>query len=271
MRKIYLFLILILFLQLACFSARTETQINSKSSVGIKPEQTQSKIKTEKYENTSTELPSKAKKNDDKLDRELLQAILKDDLGGVIATIEQGANVNASGDFEKIGKNITALNLAVPVDEEMVDVLMEKGANPNKFSDFYVGSTKDTRATSPLMQAAAIGKISVVKILIKRGADLNFQNKNGDSPLMSAVSHTGILKLLLEKGANPNQANSEGVTPLMAVVQGARYDKTKGEKVNILLQKGADLNAKDKNGRTALDIARSYGDKELSNLLENKK
>ena len=264
----------LLCLQIACFSARTETHVsnvgqsdNSKAQIETTPPAT-----NESNENVRQNLDSnKARNTDKKLDAELLQAVLDNDLGGVIATIEQGANVNATGDFKEIGKNLTPLNLAVSQDDEIVDVLLENGADPNKFSDFYVGRNQATQSVTPLMRASQLGKASTAKLLLAGKADVNLQNKNGESALMSATSNTDVLKLLLEKGANPNAANEEGVTPLMAVVSGASYDKTKAERARLLLEKGAKTDLKDKQGRSALDIARSYNDAAMVNLLQKGK
>ena len=275
MKKLFLVLVSALFLlsvQIACYSARTEMR----SSNSEAPRNSQAVAEaTPPASNLGKDAKSganansqNARRSDEKLDAELLRAVLDNDLGGVIALVEQGANVNATGDFEEIGKDLTPLNLAVSQDDEIVDVLLQNGADPNKFSDFYAGQAKQTQSVTPLMRAAQLGKTSTAKFLLANKADPNLRNKKGDTALMTAVSSADLMRLLLESGANPNLANEEGFTALMAVVSGASYDKTKPEKVRLLLEKGAKIDAKDKNGRSALDIARSYNDTQTVNLLQ---
>ena len=72
-----------------------------------------------------------------------------------------------------------------------------------------------------------------------------------------------MTRLLLDKGANVNaKENKDGQTPLHRAA-------TRGHAniVEILLARGADTNAKDHRGRTALDLAEDRGRTEVANLL----
>ena len=60
-----------------------------------------------------------------------------------------------------------------------------------------------------------------------------------------------IVKTLLEKGANPNARDLEGTTALMNAASGFGGSAI----VKLLLESGADPNAKDKHGNTALALA----------------
>ncbi|KAL4965773.1 ankyrin repeat-containing domain protein [Aspergillus stella-maris] len=81
---------------------------------------------------------------------------------------------------------------------------------------------------------------AAIKYLIEKGADVNFRNKQGKTPLCHAVAsgHLGgygqrdITKILLDGGADPNIAASCGWTPLGM----AAHDN---ELVKLLLQHGA--------------------------------
>jgi hypothetical protein len=67
-------------------------------------------------------------------------------------------------------------------------------------------------------------------------------------------SRVEMVKLLLERGVNPNTPSiAVGYTPLMQAASSANL-----ELVKLLVDAGADLNAEDQHGRTALDDAETY-------------
>jgi ankyrin repeat protein len=67
---------------------------------------------------------------------------------------------------------------------------------------------------------------------------------------------------LIEKGANVNARNSLGVTALMFAAMAGHK-----ETVSMLIQHGADVNAIDQRGFTALALALHKGAKEVADLL----
>ncbi len=124
--------------------------------------------------------------------------------------------------------------------------LIAKGADVNFL---YFGVT-------PLEDAITMGRTKVVQLLVNSGANLETRRAfNGTTPLYHAVStaRPEIVKILLAKGAKVNVARpSSGRTPLM---ESLGEGSNKLEIFKLLLKKGADVKAKDKKGRTALDIA----------------
>ena len=94
--------------------------------------------------------------------------------------------------------------------------------------------------------------------------DLFGQDVYGDTPLHYAVSsgHTEIAELLIDAGADLEAKNPAVGTPLLfAVLQGHK------EVVELLIAEGADVNAKDIADRTPVDVAIRYKLTEIADLL----
>lgn len=72
-----------------------------------------------------------------------------------------------------------------------------------------------------------------------------------------------IIKSLLEKNADINAKDKDGVTALWLAANGGSL-----EIVNILLENSADINVKDTNGRTALGAARRSGHEDIVQILK---
>ena len=101
--------------------------------------------------------------------------------------------------------------------------------------------------------------------------------------LFNAIEHSdgNKVKDILESGQNPNVKGFAGQTPLHLAVDVAieeaiyQYDltkiitKPKIETIKLLLQYGADINATDEKGATALDWANGRNFKEAVKLMTN--
>ncbi len=105
-----------------------------------------------------------------------------------------------------------------------------------------------------LIEAVGKGDLLDVKYqIVKNGADVNAkQNKyyGGNTALIVAVykGYSEIIKYLISKGADVNAKNDGGDTALHIAIF---KDKNK-EIIELLIEKGADVNAKDNDGETAL-------------------
>ena len=71
-----------------------------------------------------------------------------------------------------------------------------------------------SRASTPLITAAFLGKTEAAKILIDGGADLDFQNSDGSTALHTAAffCNVEIVEALLENGADKTLKNNTGQT-----------------------------------------------------------
>ena len=109
-----------------------------------------------------------------------------------------------------------------------------------------------TRKGAPPSRAAPYraGDRAVVRTLVKNGADVNARDESGDTPLMAAALYadTAVLELLLRAGADVNATNKAGATALM---RAATFE----DKARLLVANGADVKARSRFGNTALILA----------------
>lgn len=134
------------------------------------------------------------------------------------------------------------MKFATPPDVGTVEFLLQKGADPN---------ARDGSDLTPLMHADD----STAALLIAAGADVNARDGIGETPLMwAAMSRDGDLqtiKLELAAHADVNATDRSGWSALMHAAQMGNL-----EAVRALVTAGADREAKNKDGETALMIAR---------------
>jgi ankyrin repeat protein len=163
--------------------------------------------------------------------------------------IKNGAKINA-----RTKSGITPLYGAVSgAQEEMVRFLLSKGA--------YVRSTT-TDGASPL-HIASTGNIA--GLLINAGAKIKAKNKFGFTPLHIAAhyGHVEVMKRLLSKGAHIESRTNTGWTPLCEAVYGRQKDA-----VTLLATKGANVNTRTQGGSTPMQIAASYRDISMMDVLK---
>lgn len=123
----------------------------------------------------------------------------------------------------------------------------------------------------PLGLAAFFKRPDAVRALLELGADVRPASRSGGfTPLHSAVADdTGtvakeIVRMLLDAGADPNAKSAGGGTPLHTAAFVGDVEITK-----LLLAAGADPLQTDAKGRTALDVARERDRTEAAALLHD--
>jgi len=73
---------------------------------------------------------------------------------------------------------------------------------------------------TPLMHATRNNNIDIVKVLLQAGAQVNMQNRDGDTALhdLDPLTKPEIVKLIIDAGANVNLQNRIGQTPILSLL-----------------------------------------------------
>jgi ankyrin repeat protein len=163
----------------------------------------------------------------------------------VTALLSYGVSVNIRSGKQKLTPLISA---ACCGSLEAVEVLVKENADINAQS-----STGNTA----LMLAIDRGKIDVALYLIKAGADLEVRGQKGWTALHNAASggekgYKEVAKALLEAGASVDALSETMLTPLHEAAGKSLVDL-----VALLVEWGADVNARDKFNNTALRMCAS--------------
>ncbi|HET9010651.1 MAG TPA: ankyrin repeat domain-containing protein, partial [Gemmatimonadaceae bacterium] len=222
--------------------------------------------------------------------RPLLMAALNGQIEVARLLIERGANVNADDFWGRtpLWAAVEYRNLDMnnndqdsPTDNgvdrapflPLIRLLIDKGANVNARTrelppprrwlySLNDVSWVDFTGQTPFLRAALSADTTTMKLLVERGADPNLPTLAGTTPLMAAAgvnwvvaqTYTESLQarydavaLCLELGADVNAANSMGLTALLGAVNRGSNDI-----IELLVKRGARVDVKDKEGRTAL-------------------
>lgn len=151
---------------------------------------------------------------------------------------------------------------------ENFEFLLDKGADPNS-----TGTAGRTKNQTVLYVAILLNKKAFVKKLLDKGANPDQADADGAIPLaehaIATRSDLEVVKMLVEKMQNINQAEKDGMTVLMFLAGNTKIPRDQlKEMMTLFLQKGADKSIKNKEGKTALDLAKKANNKEAIELLQ---
>ena len=157
---------------------------------------------------------------------------------------------------------------------ELIQLLLTKGADPNvrmkespPIRRTFLRTTGtlawvDFTGQTPFLTAALAGDVSVMRLLLKHGADPKIPTFEGTTALMAAAGVNWVydqtfdegqpalleaVKLCYELGLDVNAVNSMGLTALHGAANRGSDDI-----IRFLVEKGAKLDVKDKEGRSPM-------------------
>ncbi|XP_016838885.2 ankyrin-2 isoform X2 [Nasonia vitripennis] len=148
---------------------------------------------------------------------------------------------------------LPALHIAAKKDDcKAADLLLQM----DYFQNDHKPDVTSKSGFTPLHIAAHYGNEDIARLLIKRGADVNYLAKHNISPLHVAAKwgKNNMVKILLESGAVIDAKTRDGLTPLHCAARSGHE-----QCVSTLLENSAPISARTKNGLAPLHMA-SQGD-----------
>jgi uncharacterized protein len=212
--------------------------------------------------------------NPDPVFEEWLEAAERGDAAALVALLDRGMNVNARDAIT----NTTALMRAVGgCQTETIRLLLDRGADPNaenslgftavtcavinsrSWGDYWRIPQPDPRPLELLLaaegryrlrEAVLLNDVGLARGRLDEGADVDTGKGTYHGPLLKIAAELGYLEivdLLLDRGADIEATDDLGQRALLSA---ARFGRT--EVVRCLLDRGADINAVDWSGQSAL-------------------
>ncbi|WP_370616790.1 ankyrin repeat domain-containing protein [Mumia sp. Pv 4-285] len=187
----------------------------------------------------------------------LLRAAERGDADAAALALRAGAGLETRNELQQ-----TPLLLASANDRTAVArLLVNLGADPDAL---------DHRHDTPWLVTGVTGSVDMLEILLPARPDLAIKNRFGGlSPIpASERGHVDYVRRVAQTGVDLDHVNDLGWTALLEAVILGDGSRPYQQIVRILVDEGVDTAITDKEGRTALDHARSRGFDAIARTLE---
>ena len=174
--------------------------------------------------------------------------------------------------------DVNAVRAELARNPSVLKTRAESGESPLLLAKYYgqaevISEIVDSGYEPDIFEACALGDLERVSELIEENPDsVHGFSDDGFTPLQLAAyfGHPEIVNALLGRDADisPASRNPMGVTALHAAMA-AGNPEARRRIVKELVARGADVNAKQSGGFTALQAAEQNGDSDLAQLLRD--
>lgn len=139
---------------------------------------------------------------------------------------------------------------------EAVKLLVEHGADAEAAAE---------DGTTPLMEAVRGGNMDVCKFLLTLGVNSNAQTITGSTALKEAIecNYIELARILLNAGADGSNVGQAGLWPPLHIA----VEKGLPDIIELILDRGVDINLQARGGFTPLATAAQYGDSDIVKAL----
>lgn len=140
------------------------------------------------------------------------------------------------------------------------EALLRQGADVN---------ARDAQQDSAFLLAARNGHAALVRAALAAGADLRALNRYGSTALMGPAyrGHVETVRLLVGTTIDVHHVNNLGWTALLEAIALGSDGPAHREIVRLLIERGSDVNARDREGASALQLAERKGQAEVARML----
>jgi uncharacterized protein len=201
------------------------------------------------------------------LDLTLTLSVICGDMAGTRDLLDRGADINSCVEYpvppgeddrkwfldpvmRLAREGATPLAVAAARgDAELVRLLLRRGANVN---------ARTSCGRTPVRLSANRGHDETTALLLQAGAEIN-HGRTDDEALLAwaAAGYPSLVGALLDQGAAVDARDDRGRTPLIWTIAAGReiaeeHRQSHRQAARLLLERGADVNARNKYGLTAL-------------------